>query len=92
MTYLAKTSRLDREGVIERSDQLAVNRTQNRVDNYSFVGAMAGAVGGLLLRKSFIGLLGGSTLGIAAGVLIHVSVSLGAELKRRIFIIFYGTQ
>ena len=84
VSYYAKTSTLDREGVAKRAAKLVINTSQNRVDNFSFVGAMVGATTGLLFKRSLGGLLKGSTLGVAGGVAVHVSMNLMEELKRRV--------
>ncbi|KAM0756398.1 hypothetical protein T439DRAFT_321103 [Meredithblackwellia eburnea MCA 4105] len=76
MTY-AKMSSTDDAGMVDRAERIRANVLQTRVDDYSVIGGVLGAVvtPTLFLRRAPIPLLvaGGAGFGIAGGVITHLA-------------------
>jgi len=82
---VGRLSSLDTEQIFNRSYRLSKNASQNRTDQFSFIGAGIGAPAAALLLPGPVGIvnkvLGGAALGMAAGVLAHVATSKTTEVS-----------
>lgn len=82
---VGRLSSLDTEQIFNRSYRLSKNASQNRCDQFSFIGAGIGASASLLLLPGSVGIvskvLGGAAFGMAGGVLAHVATSKTTEIS-----------
>ena len=82
---VGRLSSLNTEQIFDRSYRISKNASQNRCDQFSFIGAGIGAPAAALLIPGPIGvvskLLGGAAFGMAGGVLAHVATSKTTEVN-----------